>query len=293
MSFPSPTSMSSTSTKLLPVAKKAKTTKNCDDNDLKIKLYSYWRSSCSWRVRIGLHLKQLEYDYLPIHLVKKTVIPPPPCVEEDENNIVVGEQFTPMYSAKNPNQRVPTLEIDGHTLCQSMAILEYLDERKGSSSSYSRSSSSTTPMTDLLPRGKPYERAQIRNVCQLIGCDIQPVQNLAVLKKIMALIQDNNVSTEETAALTEMKTQAKMKWGQEIITRGFIAVEMTLKETAGTYCFNDQITMADCFLVPQVYNAERFSVDMTMFPTIVRVAANCDKLQAFQDAHPSKMPDAP
>jgi hypothetical protein len=112
-----------------------------------IKLHSYWRSSCSWRVRIALALKNINYDYAPVNLLK-------------------GEQVETAYTSKNPNGRVPSLEIDGHFLSQSGAIIEYLEE--------------TRPNPPLLPKDSAL-RAQVRNLCCIIGCDIQPIQNLAVM----------------------------------------------------------------------------------------------------------------
>lgn len=118
-----------------------------------IELYSYWRSSCSWRVRIGLAIKGLKYDYVAIHLVEK-------------------KQFGPDYTQVNPNQRLPTLKIDGETLTQSQAILEYLEERN--------------PEPSFFP-SELKKKVKVREICGIIGCDIQPVQNLAVLKAVRTM----------------------------------------------------------------------------------------------------------
>ncbi|KAF0699410.1 Aste57867_10018 [Aphanomyces stellatus] len=210
------------------------------------KLHSYWRSSCSWRVRIALALKNIHYDYVPVNLLK-------------------GEQVGDEFAAVNPNKRVPTLEIDGHILNQSGAIIEYLDE--------------THPSPALLPKDA-FARAQVRNLCGIIGCDIQPVQNLAVLKRAALKLPESEHAGEKAA------------WGREWIERGFDVLEEELQKTAGTYCFGDIITMADLYLDPQVYNANRFKVDMAKYPTIARIQATLAAHPAFVAAHPSKQPDA-
>ncbi|TYZ67661.1 hypothetical protein PybrP1_008282 [[Pythium] brassicae (nom. inval.)] len=190
-------------------------------------LYSYWRSSCSWRVRLALAWKRVPYTVKPVHLLQSG-----------------GEHFLEQYTKLNPNQRLPTLVIDGHALSQSGAILEYLEE--------------TRPQQPLLP-ADPYRRALVRNVCGLIGSDTQPIQNLAVLTKVAE------------AAAAEDKAAAKTEWARYWIDRGFTALEQELALSAGTYCVGDDVTLADVYLVPQVYNAHRFSVDMRKFPTIARM----------------------
>ena len=212
-----------------------------------IKLYSYFRSSCSYRVRIALNLKGLDYEIVPVHLVKDG-----------------GEQFKDSFTELNPSNKVPVL-IDGEkTLFQSVAITEYLEE--------------TYKEKPLYPV-KPIEKAQVRLLCEIINSDIQPLQNLFILKK---LISDFSITDEQ-----------KIKWIQDIIARGFQSYEKTLKKTAGTFSFADQITAADCFLVPQVYNAERFKVDMKVFPNIQRVVDKCRSIEAFEKAHPDNQVDAP
>lgn len=177
-----------------------------------------------------------------------------------------GQQLKPDYAAKNPMKELPTLVIDGHTLCQSGAILQYLEE--------------TRPEPALLP-ADAVGRAKVRQIAESIGCDIQPVQNLRVLKALMA--------EKETQ---EEKTAVKLAWGKKWITSGFEGVEATLAAVAGKFCYGDKVTLADLYLVPQVYNAGRFGVDMTKFPTIARVAAACAELPEFKAAHPSVQPDA-
>ncbi|RLN43811.1 hypothetical protein BBO99_00004988 [Phytophthora kernoviae] len=211
-------------------------------------LYSYWRSSCSWRVRIALEWKGIEYEYRAIHLVADG-----------------GKQFKDSYKAINPNQRVPTLVVNDHAIPQSSAILEFLEE--------------THSDKPLLPRDS-FNRAQIRNLCALIGSDIQPIQNLMVQQKAMEDFPE------------DQRAAKKMAWGRFWVERGFDALEQELAKTAGTYCFGDEITLADLYLVPQIYNANRVDVDMAKYPTIVRIAAGLEAVPAFQKAHPSKQPDA-
>ncbi|KDO21242.1 maleylacetoacetate isomerase [Saprolegnia parasitica CBS 223.65] len=210
------------------------------------KLHSYWRSSCSWRVRISLAYKQIPYEYVAVNLLK-------------------AEQVGPAFTAINPNGRVPTLEIDGHALHQSGAILEYLEE--------------THPAHPLLP-ADALGRAHVRNLCGLIGCDIQPIQNLAVMKRAVI----NYAEADQMAA--------RMAWSKEWIERGFHVLEAELAKTAGKYCVGDAISLADVYLEPQVYNANRFQVDMAKYPTIARIVAALAEHPAFYAAHPSQQPDA-
>eukprot|EP01139_Manchomonas_bermudensis_P026015 Amastigsp_a847809_21.p2 type:complete len:211 gc:universal Amastigsp_a847809_21:638-6(-) len=200
-------------------------------------LYSYWRSSCSWRVRIALAHKGIAYEYSATHLVKK-------------------EQRSEDYAALNPSKLVPTLLIDGHTLTQSIAILEYLEE--------------TRPEASMLPT-EPKARADVRAIVQIIASDTQPLQNLRVLEYI--------------------GDEKKAEWAKHWISASFDALEQVLSRTAGRYCVGDCVTFADACLVPQVYNAHRFSVDMSAYPTIVRVEAALRELPAFVAAHPDQQPD--
>ncbi|EGD74886.1 glutathione transferase zeta 1 [Salpingoeca rosetta] len=203
-------------------------------------LYSYFRSSCSWRVRIALNLKKVKYAYKAVNLLK-------------------GEQLGDDFLNVNPMGELPALEIDGHTLTQSLPIIEYLDE--------------TRPENPLLPRDDPFKRAEVRRLSQIIASGIQPVQNLRVLKK--------------------HGLEHKVEWGQWVINNGFKALERELKKTAGKYSFGDTVTMVDLCLVPQVFNAERFKVDMSQYPTIQRVAAALGELPEFEAAMPTKQPDCP
>jgi len=206
-------------------------------------LYSYWRSSCSWRVRIALQIAGIEVEQKAVHLVKDG-----------------GEQLKPDYSDKNPMQQVPTFVTKGTRITQSMAIMEYIHDIK--------------PDANLLPRD-PLTKAKVRMICEIINSGIQPIQNLCVMKMYSQL------------------QEAKMAWSKYWIDKGFVALEKELKNTAGTRCVGDQVSLADCCLVPQVYNAQRFSVDMTKFPTISRIHGSLEQLPQFQAAHPSKQPDCP
>ncbi|XP_056623716.1 maleylacetoacetate isomerase isoform X2 [Triplophysa dalaica] len=203
-------------------------------------LHGYFRSSCSWRVRIAFALKGIEYEQAPVNLIKDG-----------------GQQLTDQFKALNPMQQVPAVTIDGITLSQSLAIIQYIEE--------------TRPGPRLLP-ADPKQRAHVRIICDIIASGIQPLQNLHVLQKIGG---------------------EKMQWAQHFINRGFEALEPILKQTAGTYCVGNEISMADICLVPQVYNAERFKMDMSPFPTIRRLNQTLMENEAFKASHPSCQPDTP
>jgi maleylpyruvate isomerase len=212
-----------------------------------LKLYGYWRSSCTWRVRIALNFKGIAYAYEPVHLLKDG-----------------GQQNTEGYRAKNPMRTVPTLEwADGgieHRLSQSLAILEYLEE--------------TYPTPALLP-AEPVWRARVRMLSEMVNSGIQPLQNLAVLQHLKG----------------ELKVDDKVfaaHWNR----RGLEALETAVKATAGTYCLGERVTFADLCLVPQLYAARRFGVDLTQYPVLTRIEAACNQLPAFQAAHADRQPDA-
>ncbi|KAM6335514.1 maleylacetoacetate isomerase [Podargus strigoides] len=203
-------------------------------------LYSYFRSSCSWRVRIALALKGIAYDVVPVNLLKDG-----------------GQQFSAEFKAVNPMQQVPALKIDGITLSQSLAIIHYLED--------------THPNPRLLPQD-PKKKAQVRMIADHIVSGIQPLQNLSIL--------------------TQMG-EKKMEWAQNYIASGFQALEQILQHTAGCYCVGDEVSMADLCLVPQVFNAERYKVDMGPYPTITRINKALLELEAFKVSHPSQQPDTP
>ncbi|MFO7177197.1 MAG: maleylacetoacetate isomerase [Pseudomonadota bacterium] len=208
-----------------------------------MKLYGYYRSSCSYRVRIALNLKGIEVEHVPVHLVRGG-----------------GEQFAPEFVTKNPMAQVPLLELDsGEVLAQSVAIVEYLEE--------------TVPTPALLPRD-PYQRARVRALVEMVNSGIQPLQNSLVLKE---LTKRNVDSTD---------------WARLFVRRGLEALEHTAAGTAGRYLVGDALTLADVYLVPQLYNARRFGVDLAPFPTLLRVEAACLSLPAFDRARPERQPDA-
>ncbi|KRG69604.1 maleylacetoacetate isomerase [Pseudoxanthomonas dokdonensis] len=211
-------------------------------------LYSYWRSSAAYRVRIGLNLKGLDYQLQPVHLVKDG-----------------GQQHADAYRQLNPQQLLPTLLHDGQALTQSLAILEYIDETW-----------STPP---LLP-AEPHARARVRALAQLVACDIHPLGNLRVLQYLESRLQ---VAGDE-----------RLGWSRHWIEAGFGAFESMLaaQGPADDFCHGQQPGLADCCLLPQVYNARRFGVSLDAFPRIRRIEAACLALPAFDRARPENQPDA-
>jgi maleylacetoacetate isomerase len=217
---------------------------------MNIKLHGYWRSSASYRVRIALNLKQLDYEYVPVHLVNNG-----------------GEQKSEAYKRLNPSMLVPTLvdEDEDITLNQSLAIIEFLDEKYPN-------------IAPFLPQHRS-DKARIRMIAQDIACDIQPSTNLRILNKLKS---DFGADSE-----------AVSKWSHDIISAGFEALEKRLLTRASEYSYGYDVTLADICLVPQVYNAIRFNVDMKRFPIIYKVYNNCQALEAFANAAPENQPDAP
>lgn len=213
--------------------------------DTLIKLYSYFRSSSAYRVRIALNVKLIPYTIIPVHLLKNG-----------------GEQYSNAYKAINPSAQVPTLLDAERAIGQSMAILEYLDEE--------------FPRPPLLPSSS-YDRAIVRQMCEVINSGIQPLQNLSVTQYL----------TNTLKVTPEQQTQ----WLQLWIQRGFDSLETLLQEHAGQYSFGDQISLADCCLVPQVFSAQRFKVDLSPFPKALEVYNSCMQLTDFIKASPEKQPD--
>ncbi|MEM7663794.1 MAG: maleylacetoacetate isomerase [Pseudomonadota bacterium] len=212
-----------------------------------LKLYSYWRSSAAYRLRIALAFKGVAYETIAVNIAPG-------------KNEQVGEDFR----AINPQMRVPALEADGTVMTQSMAILEWLDEMY--------------PEPSLLP-GDAWLRQQIRTAADIIACDIHPLNNLSVLK---ALRQDIGATDD-----------AVSHWYADWIHRGFAAIEKTAERSNGhKFLFGDTPTLAEICLVPQVYNARRFNVDLTAFPRLTEVDAACLELDAFKQAVPENQPDA-
>jgi len=213
-----------------------------------MKLYSYFRSSASYRVRIALNLKGLPYEYAAVHLLRDG-----------------GEQLTPEYRKIGPDGIVPSL-VDGDVvLQQSLAIIEYLEE--------------THPNPPLLP-SLPADRAYVRAMALQIACEIHPLDNLRVLKYL-----------KHELGVTDA---AKDAWYKHWIDNGFSVLEARLASDArtGKFVFGDTPTMADLALVPQVFNALRFNVDMQPYPTIQRLYDEAMRHDAFVRAAPEQQPDA-
>ena len=213
-----------------------------------IKLYSYWRSSACYRVRIALNLKQLPYETIAVHLAK-------------------GEQHADGFQEVNPQELIPVLMHGGRMLRQSLAIIDYLDENFDTN----------RPLMPSVAR----ERQRVRAIAQMIACDIHPLNNLRVQQYL-----------EKEFKASEKQREA---WTRHWIEEGFVALEAVLADSlaTGTYCEGDSPTMADCCLVPQVYNAQRFGVKLDKYPNIKRINDECMKLPAFIDASPEKQPDCP
>ncbi|MDC3960253.1 maleylacetoacetate isomerase [Polyangium jinanense] len=212
-----------------------------------MKLYGYWRSSCSYRVRIALHLKGIPFENIPVHLVKDG-----------------GEQFRDDYREKNPMAQVPTLEVEEggvvHELGQSVAIIEWLEERY--------------PERPLLPADS-FLRARTRQLAETINAGIQPFQNLSVLKLVKT-----ELGGDEQA------------FARRFIEKGLSAYQTLAGPVQGRFSVGDAPTVADVFLVPQLYAARRFGVDLGPFPSLVRIEEQCASLPAFQAAHPDRQIDA-
>lgn len=209
-------------------------------------LYTYWRSSAAFRVRIALAHKALDANQIPVHLLKDG-----------------GQQKAQSYRELNPAMLVPTLQHDDLTLNQSLAIIEYLD--------------AVFPQHPLLP-SEPAKAAVVRALALDIACDIHPLNNLRVLQYL----------TGTLGLSDEQKTAWILHWLQQ----GFQALELRLSQTAGLYAVGDAVTLADLCLVPQVYNALRFQLNMTPYPTIQRIYQQCMTLPAFIAAAPEQQKDA-
>lgn len=211
-------------------------------------LYSYFRSSAAYRVRIALHLKGLPFDTIPVHLLQDG-----------------GMQHQEAYTHINPTQLVPTLADDSVVLGQSLAIMEYLEERY--------------PAKPLLPADPP-GRARVRWLSQLIACDIHPLNNLRVLQYLEQVLG--------------VDASAKAAWYQHWVATGFDALEALLQQDGqgSRFCLGDTPGMADCCLVPQMANARRFALPLQAYPHLCRIEAACLELDAFRKAAPENQPDA-
>ncbi|GIC84718.1 maleylacetoacetate isomerase MaiA [Aspergillus udagawae] len=221
-----------------------------DSTPLKVTLYTYFRSSCSARLRIALNLKSIPYTPIAVNLLK-------------------GEQSSPENITLNPSGTVPTLIVEHPskgpvTITQSLAALEYLEEISPASSH-----------TLLPPASDPEARAVVRTLAHIMSCDVQPVTNLRILKRVAPFGVD------------------RAAWSKDLIEDGFRAYEAIAVKSAGLFSVGDSITMADVCLLPAVWGAERAGVKVEDFPTIYRVAQQLEEEDAVRRAHWRTQPDTP
>lgn len=211
-----------------------------------MKLWSYWRSSCSYRVRIALGLKGLDYEYASVHLLRGG-----------------GEQHGDAFGAVNPQRQVPVLEVTEGAqtlrLVQSIAIIEYLEER--------------FPEPPLLPQGA-FDRAHVRALAELVNSGIQPLQNTSTFSELKRLGVDIG------------------PWAAHFVRQGLVALEALAAPRAGAFLFGDRVSLADLYLVPQLYNARRFGAAYDDLPTLTRAEKSAQALPAFTKAAPEAQPDA-
>jgi maleylacetoacetate isomerase len=214
-----------------------------------LKLYSYWRSSAAYRVRIALNLKRLPHEIVPVHLVANG-----------------GEQHRDEFKRLNPQELVPVLKHGHRALRQSLAIIEYLEE--------------TWPTHPVMP-ATARDRARVRAIAQAIACEIHPLNNLRVVQFF-----------EHEWSVPQPEREI---WVRHWIDTGLAAIEAMLVDnpSTGQFCDGELPTLADCALVPQLYNAQRFGVDLDPYPTLMRINAHCLSLPAFDAARPENQPDAP
>ncbi len=212
---------------------------------MRLVLWNYWRSSASWRVRIALALKGLAYEYRAVDLVR-------------------NEQAAPAYRDKHPQALVPTLEVDGVPLVQSLAILEWLEE--------------TFPEPALLP-GDSFARARVRGFALAVACEVAPLSNLAVRRHL-----------ERELGLDEA---AQNRWHHRWLEAGLSACERTVRGEPGPFCFGPTPTLADCLLVPQLYNARRYGLPLASFPRLLEAEAAMLALDPVRGTVPEAQPDAP
>lgn len=205
-----------------------------------VTLYHYWRSSCSWRVRWALELKNISYKSVAVNLLKQ-------------------EQKTSSYLSKNPTAQVPCIEYQGEYLGESIAIIEWLDEK--------------FPGHKLFP-SDPWSKAKVRQLVGVLASGTQPIQNLKILKQVDAIGGN------------------RTDWGKKYISEGLEVYESLIQNTAGSFSFGGSITAADLCLIPQVYNAKRFGVDMSQFPICERIYQSSLKLSSCDKAAPHNQPGA-
>jgi len=211
-----------------------------------MKLYTFFRSSAAFRMRIALNCKGLAYEPVPVSLPK-------------------GEHKLARYLEVHPQGLVPALDVGGRILVQSLAMMEYLEE--------------THPQPPLLPADAG-DRAYVRAVAQIVACEIHPLNNLRTLRHV-----------KKSYGLDE---EGVNLWYRHWIAEGLTGLQAYIESSKkyGKYCYRDQVTVADCCLVPQVFNAQRYSCDLAPYPAIMRIFAECMKLDAFIDAQPGRQPDA-
>ncbi len=211
-----------------------------------MRLYSYYRSSSAYRVRIALNLKELSHEIVPIHLLRDG-----------------GQQNAPAFLATNPMSQIPVLEVDGHFLAQSMAIVLYLEDRHPRPALFSQD---------------PFEKARQVEICEIINSGIQPLQNLTV--------------ANELGHRFHADAEAKKQWTRKWVEKGLAALEEKLHRTAGSFCFGGTPSAADCFLVPQLFSARRFGVETNSYALLAKIEKNCAALPAFQAAEPGRQMDS-
>jgi len=213
-----------------------------------MRLYTFFRSSASYRVRIALNLKDLSYEQVPIHLRRGG-----------------GEQLTAAYRAINPQALVPALEDSGKILTQSLAIIEYLDEK--------------FPNPPLLPKD-PADKGIVRSMGLVIACEVHPIQNLRVLNYVKAHYNQSEAQVNQ--------------WAQHWIDLGLSALQemIVAQPQRGNFCFGNSPTLADICLIPQLGNARRYGCDLSKYPVILQIEKHCSALPAFANAAPEKQPDA-
>jgi len=210
-------------------------------------LYNYFRSSCSWRVRIALALKNINYECKSIHLVNNG-----------------GEQNSQDYKKINSISQVPTLIIENKILTQSIPIIEFLDE--------------LYPSSRIIPSDKEI-RFKSQEIANIVSTYIQPLQNLSTMQY---LVKNFKISDQQ-----------KLDWSRNWIQKGFESIEVLLGKDTYKFTVSDEVTLSDLLIVPQVYNAKRFNIDITKFPLINKITQDLLQLEAFQVSHPHNQPDCP
>ena len=214
----------------------------------KIKLYSYYRSSCSYRVRIALYLKGIAFEYMPVHLLKQG-----------------GEQKTEQYKKWNPEGQVPCLIHGNRVITQSMAILQYLEDMYPSPTLFTH---------------QAIKKATIISICEIINSGIQPLQNLKVLQYLKA----NGM----------VKGSDQKKWSHFWIYEGLLSLEKKVAENKESlFAVGNHLTAAELFIIPQLYNARRFGVNLKDFPRLLTIEDLCQRLPAFKKAQPDQQTDSP